>query len=120
MQMRAARNGVMADAAAQMLLPGCTGRWEEAFRLSVPLSARIGQYRATCRHGRRAVIGLRRHPVSWATTSSIGRTERSPVARSVSSAPPAASERGEMVTVHGMPSSSASVSFTPGDSSRSS
>ena len=55
-----------------------------------------------------------------ASTSSIGRVERSPVARSVTSTPPAASERGDTVRIQGMPSSSASVNLTPGDSSRSS
>ena len=38
----------------------------------------------------------------------------------VTSTPPAASERGDTVRIQGMPSSSASVNFTPGDSSRSS
>ena len=52
--------------------------------------------------------------------SPAARCDRSPVARRVTSTPPAASERGETVRIQGMPSSSASVNFTPGDSSRSS
>ena len=55
-----------------------------------------------------------RPAVSQASTSSIGRIERSPVARSVTSTPPAASERGLTVRIQGMPSSSASVNLTPG------
>ena len=40
---------------------------------------------------------------SSASTSSIGRVERSPVARSVTSTPPAASDRGDTVRIQGMP-----------------
>src|SRR5207247_1780931 len=59
---------------------------------------------------------VRRKP----STSSIDAVRRSPDSRRVTSTPPAASERGETVRVQGIPSSSASVNFTPGDSSRSS
>src|SRR5438552_9173617 len=59
-------------------------------------------------------------PASSASTSSIESVDRSPVARDVTSTPPAASERGLTVRIQGIPSSSASVNLTPGDSSRSS
>src|SRR5438552_9395410 len=62
----------------------------------------------------------RRQPVREASTSASGTIERSPVARIVTSTPPAANDRGLTVRIRGMPSRSASVNLTPGDSSRSS
>ena len=55
-----------------------------------------------------------------ATTASIGRSNFSPVRRSLSSATPAATPRGPMISCHGRPIRSIEPSLTPPRSSRSS
>jgi hypothetical protein len=82
---------------------------------------RAGWHVAVNRTGARAGrAGTSPSPRMSASTSWMDRVARSPVARSVTSRPPAARERGETVRIQGIPSSSASVNLTPGDSSRSS